>query len=144
MQAETVIIINGEKSLRQLSNALVRVGIKPKITVAEMEAKLKKSSYDHCFVIPIEFEGISNTLFVRMRSYSDVNLAYSSRFKSNEIILKDLNQKMFILSLNSNQRSMSMLTKIAVELGGGYILPNDNLKASDGIDGNFHKIKGKI
>lgn len=80
MQAETVIIINGEKSLRQLSNALVRVGIKPKITVAEMEAKLKKSSYDHCFVIPIEFEGISNTLFVRMRSYIDVNLAYSSRF----------------------------------------------------------------
>lgn len=144
MQSETVIIINSEKSLRQLSNALVRVGIKPEIKVAEMEDRLKKSNYDKCFVIPMEYKGVNYPLFVRLRSYIDVNLAYSSRFKEYGVNLIDLNKDMFVLSLPSSYPAIAILTMIAFELGGAYIVPNTGLKVSDGVEGNFHRIKGKI
>jgi hypothetical protein len=140
MADETVILINNQITLRQLHNAIKRAGLNPQRSVSEIERRLQDTLL-RSGVLELSVGGERFNLYIREKRCSAVKLLYRGNLDREELVIKDFNTPIYLLSLKSSNKAVEMLTRVLYEVGGGYLLPND--LNGKGDLGKFHKIKGK-
>lgn len=140
MASETVILINKQITLRQLHNAIKRAGLNPQRSLASIERRIEDTLM-RSGVLEVLVGGEQFCLYIREKRCSAVKLMYRGNLEREELVLKDYKSPIYLISLESSNKAIEMLTRVLYEVGGGYLLPND--LNGKGELGKFHKVKGK-
>lgn len=125
MAAETSILVNGNITMRQLYNALERVGIHSSLSVETLTNSMKKADFNSMF-IPIMVDGLHRGLFIKFYDYYEFKSTLRKELPLNSRKLKNVSGNILYISAKHEVLAENMLSNLAHDLGGGYIKLNDS------------------
>ena len=125
MAAETSILVNGNITMRQLYNALERVGIHSSLSVETLTNSMKKADFNSMF-IPIMVDGLHRGLFIKFYDYYEFKSTLRKELPLNSRKLKNVSGNILYISAKHEILAENMLSNLAHDLGGGYIKLNDS------------------
>ena len=125
MAAETSILVNGNITMRQLYNALERVGIHSSLSVETLTNSMKKADFNSMF-IPIMVDGLQRGLFIKFYDYYEFKSTLRKELPLNSRKLKNVSGNILYISAKHEVLAENMLRNLAHDLGGGYIKLNDS------------------
>lgn len=125
MAAETSIIVNGNITMRQLYNALERVGIHSSLSVETLTNSMKKSDFNSMF-IPVMVDGLQRGLFIKFYDYYEFKSTLRKELPLTSRKLKNVSGNILYISAKHEVLAENMLSNLAHDLGGGYIKLNDS------------------
>lgn len=125
MAAETSILVNGNLTMRQLYNALERVGIHSSLSVETLTTSMKKADFNSMF-IPIMADGLQRGLFIKFYDYYEFKSTLRKELPLNTRKLKNVSGNILYISAKHEVLAENMLSNLAHDLGGGYIKLNDS------------------
>lgn len=125
MAAETSILVNGNITMRQLYNALERVGIHSSLSVETLTNSMKKADFNSMF-IPIMVDGLQRGLFIKFYDYYEFKSTLRKELPLNSRKLKNVSGNILYISAKHEVLAENMLSNLAHDLGGGYIKLNDS------------------
>lgn len=125
MAAETSIIVNGNITMRQLYNALERVGIHSSLSVETLTNSMKKSDFNSMF-IPVMVDGLQRGLFIKFYDYYEFKSTLRKELPLTSRKLKNVSGNILYISSKHEVLAENMLSNLAHDLGGGYIKLNDS------------------
>ena len=125
MAAETSILVNGNITMRQLYNALERVGIHSSLSVETLTNSMKKADFNSMF-IPIMVDGLHRGLFIKFYDYYEFKSTLRKELPLNSRKLKNVSGNILYISAKHEVLAENMLSYLAHDLGGGYIKLNDS------------------
>ena len=125
MAAETSILVNGNITMRQLYNALERVGIHSSLSVETLTNSMKKADFNSMF-IPIMVDGLQRGLFIKFYDYYEFKSTLRKELPLNSRKLKNVSGNILYISAKHEVLAENMLSNLAHDLGGGYIKLNES------------------
>ena len=125
MSAETSILVNGNLTMRQLYNALERVGIHSSLSVETLTNSMKKADFNSMF-IPVMVDGLQRGLFIKFYDYYEFKSTLRKELPLTSRKLKNVSGDILYISAKHEVLSERMLSNLAHDLGGGYIKLNDS------------------
>lgn len=139
MGVDTNILVSGAITIRQLYNALERIQVKPIFEYTAIEQSLRKQPIGSSFV-PIEVDGLSRNLFITFIDNEYFKFDQIRELPQRSRKLKNSKGPVLRISLGYDELAVKLLTRLAYELGGGYLKEKDT--ATDGRE-NYKELKGK-
>lgn len=139
MGSSTKVLVNGAITTKQLYNALERINVKPLVSEKTIGLAIKESSVDSSF-LPIAVGSENRNLFITFieNDYFREQMIKELPDKSRK--LKASKNPVLLISLGHNDMAVKVLTRLAYELGGGYIVEND---CSGDYRDSYREVKGK-
>ena len=125
MAAETSILVNGNITMRQLYNALERVGIHSSLSVETLTNSMKKADFNSMF-IPIMVDGLQRGLFIKFYDYYEFKSTLRKELPLKSRKLKNVSGNILYISAKHEVLAENMLSNLAHDLGGGYIKLNES------------------
>lgn len=139
MAATTSILVKGDISFLKLYNGILRTGVKPLLSLEDMRGAFIESNYNAIF-FPIEVKGKQRQLHIKIYNNSEFTKSLLKYIPKNGRKLKHTTGSVIEVSLGHDELAITILSKLAYELDGGYIRLND---CGEGKFGEYQPIKGK-